>query len=174
MLRCKTPITRAIYKEASHCYTRSDYASAQHAVRIVAAVYTHCHADHAGGSGVPGCREVRRRGVEAWACKFDADAIRKQNELLQESDLVELGDGDVVPIGAMAVHVPSSAPSCLFGTVNSGTDSNIDRIRSSASAEDASYTSQPSATDRTESCLFGLASLAPGVSSLAHCGFVPN
>lgn len=88
-------------------------------VRIVAAVYTHCHADHAGGSGVPGCREVRRRGVEAWACKFDADAIRKQNELLQDSDLAELCDGDVVPIGAMAVHAihtPGHTPGsiCLY------------------------------------------------------------
>mmetsp|Transcript_18572 Transcript_18572/g.37843 ORF Transcript_18572/g.37843 Transcript_18572/m.37843 type:complete len:436 (+) Transcript_18572:68-1375(+) len=73
-------------------------------VRLVGAVYTHGHADHVGGPGVPGCAEVSRRGTEVWAGEHDAADIRKQCGL-RDAQLRELRDGDVLPLGGLGLHV---------------------------------------------------------------------
>lgn len=90
-------------------------------VRITIAVYTHFHADHAGGRGVPGCAELLRRGgVEAWAGELDAEQIRQQNNLQSQRDqLRELRDGDLVALDSLALHVvhtPGHTPGsiCLY------------------------------------------------------------
>eukprot|EP00443_Scrippsiella_acuminata_P016271 CAMPEP_0115178404 /NCGR_PEP_ID=MMETSP0270-20121206/5883_1 /TAXON_ID=71861 /ORGANISM="Scrippsiella trochoidea, Strain CCMP3099" /LENGTH=442 /DNA_ID=CAMNT_0002591365 /DNA_START=9 /DNA_END=1335 /DNA_ORIENTATION=+ len=75
-------------------------------VQIVGAVYTHFHADHAGGRGVAGCREVAERGCQIWAGEFDAEVIRSQCALADSGvTLQELRDGDVIPLGSLALHV---------------------------------------------------------------------
>ncbi len=84
---------------------------------LTAALVTHYHPDHVGGSfgghSVEGISElIARQGVKIYAHRHEADGVRKVTGV-SESDLVRVDSGDKFDIGAVEVeflHTPGHTP----------------------------------------------------------------
>lgn len=84
---------------------------------LTAALVTHYHPDHVGGSmgghAIEGVSElIARQGVKIYAHRHEADGVRKVTGI-SESDLVRVGSGDRLDIGDVEVqflHTPGHTP----------------------------------------------------------------
>jgi glyoxylase-like metal-dependent hydrolase (beta-lactamase superfamily II) len=84
---------------------------------LTAALVTHYHPDHVGGSmgghSIEGLAELLgRKGVKAYVHKAEADGVRKVTGL-SESDLARVDSGDTLTIGNVEVeflHTPGHTP----------------------------------------------------------------
>jgi glyoxylase-like metal-dependent hydrolase (beta-lactamase superfamily II) len=84
---------------------------------LTAALVTHYHPDHIGGSfgghDIEGIAElVAKQGVKIYAHKHEADGVRKVSGL-SDSDLVRVDSGDKLAIGPVEVeflHTPGHTP----------------------------------------------------------------
>jgi glyoxylase-like metal-dependent hydrolase (beta-lactamase superfamily II) len=84
---------------------------------LTAALVTHYHPDHVGGSlgghDIEGIAElIARKGVKIYAHKSEADGVRKVTGI-SESDLMRVDSGDQLEIGNVAVeflHTPGHTP----------------------------------------------------------------
>jgi glyoxylase-like metal-dependent hydrolase (beta-lactamase superfamily II) len=84
---------------------------------LTAALVTHYHPDHVGGSlgghDIEGIAElIARKGVKIYAHKSEADGVRKVTGI-SESDLMRVDSGDRLDIGNVAVeflHTPGHTP----------------------------------------------------------------
>ena len=85
--------------------------------KLTAALATHYHPDHVGGSfsghNVEGVAELMAaRPVKVYANKHEADGIKKVTEI-SESDLVRVESGDTLSLGEIEVeflHTPGHTP----------------------------------------------------------------
>jgi glyoxylase-like metal-dependent hydrolase (beta-lactamase superfamily II) len=84
---------------------------------LTAALVTHYHPDHVGGSmgghSIEGLAELLgRKGVKAYVHKAEADGVRKVTGL-SDSDLARVDSGDTLTIGNVEVeflHTPGHTP----------------------------------------------------------------
>lgn len=84
---------------------------------LTAALVTHYHPDHVGGSfgghAIEGVSElIAKKGVKIYAHKLEADGVRKVTGI-SESDLVRVDSGDRLAIGPVEVeflHTPGHTP----------------------------------------------------------------
>jgi glyoxylase-like metal-dependent hydrolase (beta-lactamase superfamily II) len=88
-----------------------------HGYTLTAALVTHYHPDHVGGSfgghNIEGLAELNaRRGVRIYTHKSEADGVKKVTGL-SETDLVRVDSGDKLAIGDVEVeflHTPGHTP----------------------------------------------------------------
>ncbi len=84
---------------------------------LTAALVTHYHPDHVGGSmgghAIEGISDlIGRQGVKIYAHRHEAEGVRKVTGI-SESDLVRVDSGDTLDIGPVAVeflHTPGHTP----------------------------------------------------------------
>ena len=85
--------------------------------KLTAALATHYHPDHVGGSfsghDIEGVAELlEHRGVKVYANKREADGIRKVTDI-SETDLVRVDSGDTLKLGNVEIeflHTPGHTP----------------------------------------------------------------
>ena len=85
--------------------------------KLTAALATHYHPDHVGGSfsghDIEGVAELlEHRGVKVYANKHEADGIRKVTDI-SETDLVRVDSGDTLKLGNVEIeflHTPGHTP----------------------------------------------------------------
>lgn len=89
----------------------------EHGYKLTAALVTHYHPDHCGGSfgghDIEGVAElIGKRGVKVYAHEDEADGVKKVTGL-SDSDLVRVRSGDKLDIGDVPVeflHTPGHTP----------------------------------------------------------------